>query len=363
MLEISVSAILTILIRFPPTILQSKPDPYWLMPSLLGFQAIAIVTFLVLIPEPLTNTKLAERASKAAQQFRQAWNRLWFFWLILYVGLAAHELWVIKTAGSIGWFVSKGHLNTMVRLYPTGWPLSLVGINLLNNLQTMALFMCYLVVSRKTVEAHEDKSPLPWLKGVAVLIIITGVEVFLTMVVKMPIDSSPVGAPELFRWLSGLGAGVALALLIGRLDSIFIGLHTWVVGLIYFYAVIQPGWEAFPEKPEVKLILINLALFLKILFFLLIYWLFKSGVLLFYLHSLGQIDKDIISERRDFLRKVQSPTPRRAKLNGKKKPRIVSSKKRAQSHKEIAQTQAEQSINESGKSEDEVLERERVENL
>jgi hypothetical protein len=290
-----ISPILAILInlRWPSSLLSSDFLPV----MLLGFQAVVITVFLLLIPDPLSNVEFAKHPSIAIEQFHQAWKRLWFFWILLYIGLAAQELLVISLKKE------QVFLNSSWR-----WSISLIITNLLNNLQTLTLAMCYLVVSSKTVESKRATNPLPWLQGAGVLITITAVEIFLTILVSTIWKAEPATVPKVFIWFNGLGAGVVLALLIGRLESKLIDLPVWIVVSIYLYAVIQSGWAAFPEKPNVKMFLLIAALVLKISLFLLVFWLLKSGVLLYYLERIKKLDDENKAQRYKFLCKLQSST-------------------------------------------------------
>src|SRR5437016_14169107 len=81
--------ILSILIHFLPSLLGGTLLPVYL----LGFQAVVITIFLLVIPPPLSDVEFAKQPSIAIEQFHRAWQWLWFFWILLYIGLAAQELW------------------------------------------------------------------------------------------------------------------------------------------------------------------------------------------------------------------------------------------------------------------------------
>jgi hypothetical protein len=94
-----------------------------------------------------------------------------------------------------------------------------------------------------------------------------------------------------------LAAGIATALLIGRLDSKFIGLPAWVMTSLYGYAVVQAGWPAFPKNDAARAVLLNLAFPLKCLFFLVMSWLYQSGVFAFYIDRIGLLYDEVAGER------------------------------------------------------------------
>jgi hypothetical protein len=79
--------------------------------------------------------------------------------------------------------------------------------------------------------------------------------------------------------------GVALALVIGRLGSKFIDPGSVTLGLLYFYAVIQPTAATFPSMAMGHLLATTLALPLKILLWLVVVWAFTTGILSEYVLS------------------------------------------------------------------------------
>lgn len=80
--------------------------------------------------------------------------------------------------------------------------------------------------------------------------------------------------------------GVALALVIGRLGSKVVDPGSITLGLLYFYAVIQPTAAAFHHNPGAHLFATTVALPLKILLWLVIIWIFTTGILSEYVHDI-----------------------------------------------------------------------------
>lgn len=251
----------------------------WLLVVFFGFHAISCLVLLFLIPEPESNIEISERASIAVEQFLQTWRKLWLFWFILYAGLSteamAIQLGIFKNA----WF----------------WRPSL---NFFNNLQTIALVICYIIVTKKTVDTSQPSRSLPWERWLGVLILVTVVELLALMLSNYIYIEF---FPEFFRWFSGISASVALALVVGRLDSKFINPPTWTVVLMYLYVAIQPGWERFAGNPPVQAVLVGLALILKCIMFLFIAWLFQSGVLLFYMEKTANLTEHAEKQRSAYL--------------------------------------------------------------
>jgi hypothetical protein len=95
-----------------------------------------------------------------------------------------------------------------------------------------------------------------------------------------------VGYVTLFNALSGLLNAVFLALLIGRLDSKFIGLPSDLVSILYIYAAVQPLFVVFGlpmfVNEVIKTIVFVTVLLFKIYFFFIIIYAFQTGRLLNY---------------------------------------------------------------------------------
>lgn len=90
-----------------------------------------------------------------------------------------------------------------------------------------------------------------------------------------------------FDAISGVLNAVALALLIARLDSKLVGLPSWLVGILYFYAAVQPLFVVF-ELPGVvsstiKTFVLIAVFTLKIYFFFIILYAFQTGRILNYI--------------------------------------------------------------------------------
>jgi hypothetical protein len=86
---------------------------------------------------------------------------------------------------------------------------------------------------------------------------------------------------QVFELVSGMANGVALALLVGRVDSKFIDSPRAVVAVLYLYAIIQPLWPFLGAEPY-RAILSTMALLLKVLLFLFVTFTVESGLLTWY---------------------------------------------------------------------------------
>ncbi len=261
------------------------------LPSLFfwAYQVIGCLVLLLLIPKSKSNAKGSDRESIAVNQFLDTWRMIWLFWLLLFSVYMAEEFWI-----------------NILNISPMpNFPIFPLVKDFFNNLQTISLVICYVVVTKKTVDTSHPNLRLPWMSWLILLIIVTGVEALL--LACLPKGYELTGkSPEFFTWFSAISAAVALALVVGRLDSKFINPPSWTVVMMYFYAAIQPVWGVFYEKKIIEKLFSGFAFILKCLIFLFIVWLFQSGVLYFYMERMAKlvehVKKDRDAYREDFFR-------------------------------------------------------------
>lgn len=268
----------------------------WIFPCLFGFQALYVALLYSVVPAPVTDRSLASRASRAAEQFVQAWKRVWLFWILLYAAFAAISSWEVSRIAAneptTGWLP---------------WDLAMAAENLLSNLVTAALIMCYIVVSRKTVDLGDSRESLPWKYALLAVMVIAAAEVLARLGVSAGVGQWLGGLPSVVKWITALASGLTLALFVGRLDSKLIRPPVVVVTLLYLYAVMQTGWIKFEESRATMALLTNAALFLKTLLFVFVAWLLRSGILLFYLDRVAKIYEGVHTERAAFLHELEAP--------------------------------------------------------
>jgi hypothetical protein len=97
--------------------------------------------------------------------------------------------------------------------------------------------------------------------------------------------SSPEAVKVIVRTIVACLSGVTLALVVGRLGSIYINPGATTLFLLYLYAVIQPFAGLF-DKPIVHFIVTSIALPLKVLLWLVFVWAFTSGKLWEYVQEI-----------------------------------------------------------------------------
>lgn len=276
-----ISVALSLLRVIPPL------PPHWkdYLPLIVpSFQAIVIAVLLFLIPSPRQHSKNFPETTAAVNQFYHVWTYLWLSWLILYVILAAFKLDPIsKTLFIETW-------QSLIR-------------NFFNNISSVFFLMAYVILSERTVLPGGHTKPLPWGKFIAVLIIVSAAE-FAATQLDLQVDGSTILSTQVFQWISGVGAAVAIALFVGRLESKTIDPPRGLVVTLYFYAAIQVAWPNFLIQNKLEVVILSLALILKCLLFLFVAWLLQSGVLMYYMTRQRRLLDVGKAERAVFLKEL-----------------------------------------------------------
>jgi hypothetical protein len=120
-------------------------------------------------------------------------------------------------------------------------------------------------------------------------VISTGVFVIITVPVWIASNRKGPNAEfvrDAFDMLSSCLNGVAIALVVGRLGSRILDLGSITLGLLYFYAVIQPTAPTFHNNPIAHVIATTVALPLKVLLWLVFVWAYTTGILAQYVREL-----------------------------------------------------------------------------
>jgi hypothetical protein len=264
----------------------------WFKISLVVFQMLVCMVLLFLVPKPRVDRNLSQRASRAMEQFIEAWERLWLAWVLLYLVFCAQ--------GACGLIFGE-----TVKESPYWGP----GLNLVNNLQTLVLMMLYIVLTKSTVDLNRSSSRLPWSQGLALLAFVTAVDLVATVArAYAPTDGAAASlihfAAKAMPWATAFASGAAMALVVGRLDSKFANPPTWAVILLYLYALIQVLWERFETSPLLVTAILSAALVLKCLLFLVVSWMLQSGVMFFYLDRLADLLVNVERQRADYLERL-----------------------------------------------------------
>jgi hypothetical protein len=89
-----------------------------------------------------------------------------------------------------------------------------------------------------------------------------------------------------FDMISSCLNGVSLALVVGRLGSKIFGLGSITLGLLYFYAIIQPTAPTFHNQATAQVLATTVALPLKALLWLVFVWAYTTGTLAEYVSEI-----------------------------------------------------------------------------
>lgn len=213
-------------------------------------------------------------ASTAALQFIGQFRRAWSWWAAFY-----------------SWFAAA---TFFPGLRPIGWPV----LDALQNAGTLSLIACYEVLARRTVSASEAprRSRVLFYGWCAIAALLA---------LELAAATGPLhweGAQRLFALASGLGQGIALALLAGRLDDPQVGAPSASILGLYTYACIQGTYAMFPDDSLVEHVLTVSALPLKCLLYLVVAWTAESGILWYFLARMRAADEVLIRQRRVWLR-------------------------------------------------------------
>ncbi len=255
------------------------PDRPW---ATLLTQTIAVTALLLWLRghRPRTFAKAPARvriASMAAAQFAGEFRLAWFFWAAFYLWFAVAAAWPAA--------LERAH-----------WPI----LNAFQNAGSLCLVACYEVLTRRTVNGGETPHrPATMRYGWFVIAGLLVLEFALTGGAAGGIGAAASTA-RIFALASGLTQGVALALLVGRLDDPHVGAGAPIFGL-YLYACIQGSYAMIPGDTLLEHLLTVIALPLKCLVCLVVAWCAESGILWSYLARLRAADEILIRRRRAWL--------------------------------------------------------------
>ena len=207
--------------------------------------------------------------------FTKWWSLMLASWVPLYI-VFAWETWGTWRAGSS---VSGTSPQTSI--------LEAV-FNILN---TSMIILCYDVLNREPGRQRRTG-------------VFTGpAAIGLAFVVLIPLlsGSRPLTAEQglaAFTLLTGIYAGIYMALFVARLQSKFLDPAPLLVVLLFSYTAIQPLALYIQNAKEWAWAVLDYALVLKCLLYLYVFWLLQSGDLLFYFREVKRNYDDRLDQRR-----------------------------------------------------------------
>lgn len=167
-----------------------------------------------------------------------------------------------------------------------GHEVLLVVLNLVN---TVMLGLCFNSLNKNVDEQDQEHMAGGFLNGAMLMLLVGALVVLLWM-------RDLRGA----TLLTGITAGITMALYIGRLQSRFIGPRFWILYLLYSYTAIQPLVLYIQDNRGWGVIVLDFALVLKCLLYIYMTWLFQSGLLLFYFAGVRRTDSALREQPRAF---------------------------------------------------------------
>lgn len=209
-------------------------------------------------------------ADIAFNDHRRCWLGLLFSWCLFYFVLAL--IWPTK---------SEQQPN---------YPMLRITATLINNLNSMFIALCYIILKRPTVikQGRWYVSNVPWSMSLVIVAAPTMIEAILVRVFEQ-VSPHVLSGVDL---LSGISAGIVLFLYVGCLRNKILGLSPWLLIPLYSYAALQPLYAVFHERLPamfdeqtsrvMDVSILNAVLILKCLLYLCVTWLFQSLRLLSY---------------------------------------------------------------------------------
>ncbi len=185
-------------------------------------------------------------------------------------------------------------------------------ISTINNFNTLLLLICFYILNESiTDEFKETQGSILNLKdkqNVLGRFIWGAVIVFLGFITEIILcDWYPTNVKDIhkgFKIVSGVLGALALARFVAQFLNKFVKSPSWLITTLFLYTSIQPLFVFFGENTYkeiiIQAIVINLALLLKCLLILYMFWLFHSGRLLFYLVRVRRTHQQVDSEWQKF---------------------------------------------------------------
>ena len=262
-----------------------SPEHYEATIQFIQAGAVAVLYCLVFrykpfIPKcgPLQDGKIDSEAhaviSKAARSFYGYWHDWWAVLFLFYLALGAKAL-----------------LSQLK--YEPYWN---GGLNILMNVSALLVLFCYLELIRPS---SSNKPDLTRRSAIGALVLASAINAAsMIYVIFNPSNQWP---QRLFMIVSGLAVGVALALLVGRFESKYIGTPPRILVFLYVYSVMQATYGLFNTdllKSEYaahnfRTAISIIALALKVLLFAWVSWVMTQGRLTVYLENTSSLAKEI----------------------------------------------------------------------
>ncbi|HMG72748.1 MAG TPA: winged helix-turn-helix domain-containing protein [Pyrinomonadaceae bacterium] len=219
------------------------------------------------------------------------WRGLLVSWFFLYVFLTI--------TGFKNWDVAVLIVDPNQAQHILAMNLSIFN-TILNIANTFMIWLCFNVLNQRPDDRPKNQSDIRihLIRGLVLVAITLS---FVAFLFAGPIEASL--RLTFTNLVTGIAAGIVMALYVGRLQSKFLGPATWLLVALYSYTAIQALFVYLHKNSLGALLLIDLALILKCLLYLYMAWLFQSGNLLFYFARVRR-EYGTINDQRKAFRKL-----------------------------------------------------------
>jgi hypothetical protein len=297
------------------------------LPYLLNaFGLLILVICLALLLGRAAAKRTKTTAAGTVHEFTTWWFSVWAFWLLAYI-LQTLLHWPMQ-----GWG-NQETVSLHQHLLRNNYPM-LRAVELIPDALALAInycfLRCYFILAHRNTHMTFGIS---WFVAIVLSLFLTlGVVHVLSLFLSSPGNQTKVLWLISLALLGGFIQCVSMCLLVGRLESRIISPPLAVIFLLYCYATLQlaantiyaahqvpslyamTDGEDFVQRVEtVWFVCLFVALLLKVLLYVFVYWLIESGILNFYvewMHGDGRIvgdtvRKSIDQERKEFLENWQ----------------------------------------------------------
>jgi len=227
-------------------------------------------------------------ANAAQEQFESIWRGTLLAWVLLYAVLGFGHINQAR--------LGEGVVDLSTHLFD-------ISSTTISNLSTILLVGWFVILAKVTTGERAYRGIAYKLAAIVLVlfaghvVLVFGHESGATILGFPTLLSNPVW-PLIPKWISGVFAAMAFALVIGRLDSKFINAPTAILICLYTYAAIQPLFIIISgrEFPHVAQFLIILAMLFKAILYFLVIWMLEQGRLLFYFARIRRLHDNVESE-------------------------------------------------------------------
>ena len=211
---------------------------------------------------------------KRLRLFTKWWSAMLASWVALYV-VYAWETW-----GTDCLAASSNNVASVLAA-------------VFNIVNTSMVILCYNVLNQEPGRQRRSNSVFtaPAAIGIALIVLIPLLSDSRSL-------TPPQGSLAALTLLTGLYAGIYMALFVARLQSKFLDPAPLLVVLLFSYTAIQPLALYIQNSKEWAWAVLDYALVLKCLLYLYVFWLIESGDLLFYFREVKRNYDDRVDQRR-----------------------------------------------------------------